>query len=718
MEKLFSRKLNFLYLSLLLGTGLLGQSDPDSAQLFVNIETIEVSAVRSESKVANLPISIGIVLDQQIEDFQPLTPVEALKYEAGVIKQSDGGLASTPIIRGLSRERAPVLIDGNPFVGGRIRTFSLIDPYQIQRMEVIKGPASAFWGSDAVGGLVNIITRRAESGYGKDFKLGGSLYSAYQSVNNLRRGRAEIEGRGKGLDFLIGGGLREADNTTTPEGEVENSQFESVNFDFNIGYSPAENHRIELSGKYFRNDNVGFPGGLGAPGPPIIDRRFAPDEQRGINLKYEGQNISSTIEAVGVQMFYKRQDLNIDQITNIFFPGTMNINRRVDVMLEVDVPFMGGRSYLALRQGDKGKLTVGLDYLREHRIGTRRDLNVRIFNPAGELVNEINRPYTQIQPDSYYNGIGLFAVEELKLNDRLDLLVALRYDNVRTRIEDEPFDIPSIAEIYNEDNMEDSDNAVSGNLGLKFKATEDLSFTANVANSFRATDLFSKYHFTAVGQGFLVPNPDLDPERGVFYELGAKFNNGRFTAALNFYQNNLNDLFVLQNITFDDTPSVQWQNIGEATITGLEWNLQARIGTLSQVFWIGSFINGDNDVTGEPLPEIPALHNLVGIQVRDRNNKLFIQGEVQIVGEQNDVAPNEIETPGYTVLTLNSGLNLHQLIDGFPYTKLLLGVSNITDEAYRSHVSRGAPGNQNVFLEPGISLNLGLVARFGAAADH
>lgn len=681
----------------------------------VDIQTVVVSATRSASNVEDLPLNIGVITRRQIEENLPASPVEALQYEPGITRQSDGGLASTPIIRGLSRERAPVLIDGNPFVGGRIRSYSLIDPFQVERIEVVKGPASAFWGSDAVSGLVNIVTRKAESGYNKDFQVGGSVYAGFNTVNEMGRGRLEIEGRGNGFDFLIGGGLRNASNTKTPEGEIENSQFESQNFDINIGYSPAENHRIELSGKYFQNENVGFPGGLGAPGPPRVDRRFAPDTQTAINLAYDGKNISNKVESIGARLFLKKQDLHIDQVTNIFFPQTMNANRIIHAKLDVDVPFMGGKFFTTIRHNKKAKLTVGLDYLREHRIGTHRDLNIKIFNPIGVMVNEINRPFTQIQPDSYSSTLGIFAIEEIQLSEKLGLLLAARFDNVSTSIEDEPFDIPAIAEIYNKDNKSDSDNAFSGNLGLKYKATEALSFTANLANSFRGTDLFSKYHFTAVGQGFLVPNPDLNPEKGVFYELGVKYDNPKVRVGVNFYQNFLSDLFVRQNITFDNTASIQWQNIGEATMTGLEWNVQVKFGLLSHAFLSGSYIKGKNDITGNPLPEIPALQNWVGVNFRDRQNHFFVQVEALLVGEQTDIAPNEIETPGYTIFNLKGGVNLHNIFAKFPHTKLMLSVTNITNEAYRSHVSRGAPGNQNTFLEAGRSLNIGIVTRFGAA---
>jgi len=714
MKNTRSPMLLLLVILLLSSHFLIAQTD---TLLSVESDEVVVSSIRSSTIADRLPINIEVVSQNQIFEAQPTSPVEAMQYIPGVTRQSDGGLASTPIIRGLSRERAPILIDGNPFVGGRIRSYGLVDPFQIQQMEVIKGPASAFWGSDAVSGLVNIITRKAENGYAKEFKLGSSVYGGYQSANAMYRGRVEIEGRGNGFDFLIGGGIRNASNMMTPEGEIENSQFKSNNIDFNLGYSWAANHRIELSGKYFKNEDAGFPGGLGAPGPPRVNRKFDPDIQRGVNLSYDGKDISDKIESIGARVFFKRQDLHINQVTNIFFPMTTNVNRKITADLDVDVPFMGAKFFGALKQSKTAKLTVGLDYLREHRIGTHRELNILIMNPMGVQVNEINRPFTQIQPDSYSNSLGLFAIEEIQIGDNLNLLVAARLDNVSTRIDDGPFDIPAIAEIYNSENTSDSDMAITGNLGLRYSLSDAFNIKANVANSFRGTDLFSKYHFTAVGQGFLVPNPDLDQENGIFYELSAKYKTKSLTLEAAFYQNRLNDLFVLQNLTFADSPSVQFQNIGKATITGLEWYGKAKIGTLSYVFLSGAMISGNNNVTDNPLPEIPAMQSWIGLHYRDANNRFFVQPEFLIVSSQDDPAPNEVTTPGYSIINLKAGVNLHNLNQNSPHAKLIFSVTNIGDKAYRSHVSRGAPGNQNVFLEAGRSFNVSFVTRFGAAVQ-
>lgn len=701
----------FIALFVLVQTFSYGQ---EKVQDTVKIDEVQITALRSSATFKNLPVNVSLIQQRAILENQPASATEILRYVPGITIQNDGGITSTPIIRGLSRERAPILIDGNSFVGGRIRSYALIDPWQIERVEVIKGPASAFWGSDAVSGLVNVITRKAENGYGKDFKIGTSLYGGYQSVNSYSRGRLEVEGRGNGFDFLIGGGIRDASNTDTPGGEVPNSQFESNYFDWNIGYSPAENHRIEFSGKYFKNDNVGFPGGLGAPGPPVRVRSFSPDEQTGYNLNYSGKKISNTVEEIGFSAYSKQQRLHIDQVTNVFFPNTMNTNRRIAVNLDVDVNFGGVKAFTALRLSEKSKLTLGADYLKEHRFGTKRELVVDIFNPAGVQVNQVAPPPGQIQPDSDATSIGVFAVEEWKVSDVLDLLIAARFDNVKNEIEREPFFIPEIADLYNDDNVSDNNSALTGNIGAKIHASEKSDFSINLANSFRGPDLFSKYNF-ADG---VIPNPDLEPEKGVFYELGYAYKSQKFKFNANFYQNFLDNLYVPVSVDFQGTPAVQNQAVGEAKITGFEYQLSYSIGALSSIFWTGSYIRGKNEITDDDLAFIPANQNIIGFQIRNSNNTFFGRVEGIFTSKQDKPAPTERETDAYSLFNISAGINLHKAFPKFPHATFVLSAENLTDKEYQSHVFRGTPGNQTRFFAPGRSINAQLIIRLGVAGKH
>tara|TARA_B100000780_G_scaffold279170_1_gene256138 strand:- start:2822 stop:4951 length:2130 start_codon:yes stop_codon:yes gene_type:complete len=704
-----------IFLSLgFFSTILYSQTNSEQVIDTIQIKEVEVTILRSRSKLQNLPVNVSILSKIEIEESQATTPADALKYIPGIAIQSDGGLANTPVIRGLSRERAPILIDGNSFVGGRIRTYTLIDPFQIERIEVIKGPASAFWGSDAVGGLINIITRKGKSGYNKDFKLGLSSYSGYQSVNNHRRERLEVEGRGNGFDFLIGAGIRNADNTNTPAGEIPNSQFKSEYLDWNIGYSPKQNHRIEISGKYFKNDDMGFPGGLGAPGPPKRIRLFSPDEQKAINFGYRADQVSERIESIGLNVYSKTQRLHIDMITNVYFKETTNINKIIHPNLDVDVNFGGARGFVSLKQKGNSKLTFGLDYLKEHRIGTYRNLVINIFNPKGVQVNQVSPPAGKIQPDSYSNSIGMFAVEELTLSTKTTVLLALRFDNIKTKIEDNPFFIAEIANLYNSNNTSSKNNSLTGNIGLKYLLTDRSNITLNVANSFRGPDLFSKYNFA---DGVL-PNPDLKSEKGIFYEIGYGSQKERLSFNVNYYQNSLSNLFVPVNVDFQGTPAIQNQNVGKAKIKGLEYSFIYRIGDFSSVFWTGSYIRGKDENMDKYLSFMPADQNLIGLRIRDNTNRYFGALEGVIMSKQDRIALTERETDSYSLLNLKAGLNLNNMINNFPVSKLVFSIDNVFDKKYQHHLFRGLPGNITKFYAPGKSINLLFIIRLGIAGNH
>ena len=202
-------------------------------------------------------------------------------------------------------------------------------------------------------------------------------------------------------------------------------------------------------------------------------------------------------------------------------------------------------------------------------------------------------------------------------------------------------------------------------------------------------------------------------KEGFFYELGASFNKGIFSVKGNFYQNFLDNLFVQADVEFNDAPSVQFQNIGEAMIMGFEWDFRLKFGALSYAFVSGALISGEDRVNNTALQQIPATQGWIGVHYRNARDIFFIQPEALLVADQDEPAPNEVSTPGYVVFNLRTGLNIHKISDGMPNGKLTFSMTNIFDRAYRSHVSRGAPGNQNTFLEPGRSFNIGLVMRFG-----
>jgi len=187
---------------------------------------------------------------------------------------------------------------------------------------------------------------------------------------------------------------------------------------------------------------------------------------------------------------------------------------------------------------------------------------------------------------------------------------------------------------------------------------------------------------------------------------------------VNFYQNFLNNLFVPVSVDFQGTPNVQNQAVGEARLTGWEYQLSHAIGKLSSIFWTGSYVRGRNQITDDDLSFIPADQNIIGFQLRDNRDAFFGRVEGLFTSSQNRPAPTERETDGYSLFNLSAGINLHNVFSNFPYAKFVLSADNLTDKEYQSHVFRGTPGNQTRFFAPGRSINAQLIVRLGVAGKH
>src|SRR5882724_2419738 len=171
-------------------------------------EKITVTAERFERQIDLTPQSVT-VMDAQELHARPLSNVQTMLDDApGISLQRSGALDSQIVVRGLSSNdsRIVLFIDGDRFRGRNFLEYSLLDPNEIERIEVIRGPAASLYGSDAMNGLVNVITRRAKGDVTQSFSLTPQLYSlGYSSTNNLAAGRIELQGLGNKFDMLIAG---------------------------------------------------------------------------------------------------------------------------------------------------------------------------------------------------------------------------------------------------------------------------------------------------------------------------------------------------------------------------------------------------------------------------------------------------------------------------------------------------------------------------------
>ena len=256
-----------------------GQTAPPAGQTTQSLPAITVTGAPStepyspqllEPTILHSPTqSISVIGRRQIELMSPSSITGILDQVPGVTISRTGGIGGQVFVRGLNTNdfRVPVFVNGNRFRGRNTLQFLYFPPEEIERIEVIRGPASGLFGSDALGGLINIVTKRAKSAPDHSMPLqvtGGGTDLTGGTAAGTTNGHADIEGAGLGFDARVAYGIRQGGNYQTALGTIPNSDFRAVGGAATIGYTPAPGHRISVD---LRDQRISD-GNAGAPGAP------------------------------------------------------------------------------------------------------------------------------------------------------------------------------------------------------------------------------------------------------------------------------------------------------------------------------------------------------------------------------------------------------------------------------------------------------------------
>ncbi|MFH2002552.1 MAG: TonB-dependent receptor plug domain-containing protein, partial [Planctomycetota bacterium] len=222
------------------------------------LDDITVTASRYEKSSFESPLAITTVNIQELLERSSRTPAEALRNKPGIWVQKTGHLGGSPILRGFMGNQVIYLFDGirrntAGLFAGPNSYLQNIDVLDIDRIEVIRGPGSILYGSDAIGGVINVLTNE-EAMFSDEVEFGGRIYSRYASVDEEKSTRFETHISSHDLFFSIGGSLR--DINTLEGGRGVGSQYPSGwrehNWDAQIDYLIAPEHRLEFFLQDFR----------------------------------------------------------------------------------------------------------------------------------------------------------------------------------------------------------------------------------------------------------------------------------------------------------------------------------------------------------------------------------------------------------------------------------------------------------------------------------
>lgn len=601
---------------------------------------------------------------------------EVLEGEAGIAKRSFGPGSSRPVVRGFDGDRVLVMKDG--LRSGGLASQSAdhgepIDPAGLERLEVVKGPATLLYGSNAIGGVVNAVSRHHEMHKHRHEGLRGQLSSVLGSNNGHAGASFFVEYGVRELMVWAGGGGQRTGDYETPIGEIDNSKTRLSNANVGLGWFAD---RGFLSFGYQLSD--------GRYGVPFAGQIHAHQEDDEHEEDEEGD-----LQAIDLdhQLHTLRFDGGLDDLGPLFESFRLTLGWADWTHKELEI-FPGG-------------LEIPGTIFENRQLVYRGTLEQRPFGRLGGSIGfwGLSRDYSAegveaLSPPVDQNSFALYALEELRF-DRVRLQIGGRLEHNRYR--------PKAAVIRDhhqgpgDEHGEDEENGeavllperrftgFSSGAGVRIGLWRDGAFVANYTHSYRAPALEELYNFGPhVGNlAFEIGNPDLTGERSNGIEFSLRHASERLRAEANLFYYDIDDFVFLA-----PTGEVE-DNLIEAEF--LQTDSRFRGGEVGVQFalreglWLTTgFDSVDARLTepDRPLPRIPPFRARLGLDLRYRG--MSVRPELVAAARQDDVFETETETAGYVLVNLGASYTVPRQHFAHHFA---FEVFNLGDRLYRNHLS-------------------------------
>jgi outer membrane receptor protein involved in Fe transport len=677
------------------------------------------TASRIEESIWNVPPSMTILDRNAIERRQARTPNQMLREEPGIWSVNVAAQGS-PIVRGQIGNRVLYLWDGirinnGALFGGPNGFFNQFPLGAVDRMEVLRGSGSVQYGSDAIGGVINIFSKHAE--FTDDFNFGGSLYGRYGSNDDENTETLDVHFSDKRVAFAAGFTRQEVSDYHGPDfGALAPSGFNARGGYANLAVRLAPEHTLRLGwvGNERTDVESYVQSKLNANGVPRI---FSPVERRGIvKLDYTVEDLgawSSELKLYGYYQYYDQTRERRNQSAASF--STTSTDTDQDIY---------GAGIQNTTKAGPVRLVYGVDY-RHEQLDSK--LNLSTLDFATGRIMHVEPPGNT--PDGTYDVFSAFLSAEYRPSEHLLLTAGLRYENTALKSHPEDLDvIPNAG--YTRDALEvDTDwSSVVWNVGAIYSFSKAWDLAANIGSGFRAptySDLLSAGPPVFSSRIASVPSPNLDPERSITYEIGPRVHTEKFTSSLVAYYTQLDDLIVQSQGGTVSIPgqgtfiATQRTNSGEGYVAGAEFALAYRPAAGWTLFANATYTYGQDETANQPLRFIPPVNGVFGIRYEAPSGRWWAElteawalrhtrhapDDEQDAGFSRDPAfgsPNtttnpplrdNFDIPGFWVTNLRGGVKVWE--HGDRRLDVTLDLNNVFDTHYReaySQQQREAPG--------------------------
>lgn len=544
-----------------------------SAQAAENYKAqdVVVTASRVEQQLADVNMSVSVITSEDIAEMSGAKTIADLLESKvpGIQVKNDGGQGIDRIkIRGEDAFRTLVMIDGQRISEQKSMSGVplLIDPSQVERIEVIRGPASVLYGSDAIGGAINIITKK-----GAEDAFGATVSAGLDTASSGKELSGSIYGAANGWKYRFGGAIRNADNIDTPVGEMPHTEFSSKAANAFLSYDIDPNKTVGLSLSHFDLDFMS--GAISyAPENFFVD---VPEWKRTRGSVFgEFKNLTENLARLRIDL---SQERNTKLMENHVNPSTAterapSVNSYADNTL--DTSSLNTQADWIL--GDNHYLITGYEFSYDDL-----DAISQTYLDLSSIVPIMRDPVQS--KDQSFSGYqmrhSIFATMESTLFENWVFNYGVRYTWVKNDMDvNTPYSLsmPGIVGVpEGKFHYDNHDGKAVFNFGTTYKGFENLTLRANWSQGYRAPLLQELFVDTSMGGELTYANPDLKPETSDNFEIGARYTNGVLTLDGSVFYSKADDY--ITTIAVGNGIN-RYTNMGEAETLGLELDASVKVG--------------------------------------------------------------------------------------------------------------------------------------------
>lgn len=714
--------MKFLYplaITLLCAPALVAEEEKDDKDERY-FDRVTVTATGQPINTLDTPASVSVIDREEIERRDGRGAIDLIRTLPGVQVNGVGLNQPRPIVRGQRGLRVLMLQNGMRLNNPRRQTdfgeiAGVTGLERLEAIEVLRGPASVLYGSDAIGGVVNLVTARPSYERGT---LGGELGASFDSAGDSFGSHAEIGGRLGDVTFQIGAHYRDGSSYEAPAGSFgairldgsETVLDSGIQDDQAYGRATLEldpHQRVSLEFGRYRAEETGFglvePAAIGDDSGTRIRILYPYQEFDRWALGWQhdaaDRRLFDNFEIKAYTQSNERELVNDIAINfGSFGPGLPDSGLRFDTTNFTDVDTLGLRAEARKLIGAH-LLTYGLDGHEDRSVNTDLSVSTQTLYVPGPPFPIVERTVDTIAntPNATNRAYALFLQDRVRATERLDLIVGARYQEVETNADATPG--------LDTTGLDFDDSALVGAASAVYRVSERWRLGANVGSAFRAPNIVERLFNgpTPEGSGYQIVNPELESERSENVEFGVKYRDRGAYVDATIFRNDVKDGVIqdfLSPAEFSMLPGelqdeitglgledvvVRQVNADELRYEGLElaggyrfesgWTLDANLTHLD-VERVDSAIPVQD--TAQDRFNLSVLYRPHDGRFWGEYRLLYNDGQAALV---DPAAPTPLggELPDYTVHTLAGGVEFSR--SGLTH-RIGVTLSNLTDELY------------------------------------